>query len=67
MNDHMVVYSTDGHGLCVVLRCVYAKLLQVCLTPSYPMDWSLPVSSVHGILQARLLEWVAIPSCTGSF
>ena len=25
-----------------------------------PMDWSLPGSSVHGIFQARILEWVAI-------
>ena len=28
----------------------------------YPMDWSPPGSSVHGILQARILEWIAIPS-----
>ena len=31
-----------------------------------PMDCSLPTSSVHGILQARRLEWVAIPSSRGS-
>ena len=31
-----------------------------CLTPSDWMDGSLPGSSVHGILQARTLEWVAI-------
>ena len=31
-----------------------------------PMDGSLPGSSVHGILQARILEWVAIPFSTGS-
>ena len=37
-----------------------AKLLQSCLTLSDPMDWSLPGSSVHGIFQARILEWVAI-------
>ena len=34
---------------------------QLCPTLSNPMDYSLPVSSVHGILQARILEWVAIP------
>ena len=33
----------------------------VCLTLCNPMDYSLPGSSVHGILQARILEWVAIP------
>ena len=35
-------------------------LLQSCLTLSDPMDYSLPGSSVHGIFQARVLEWGAI-------
>ena len=34
---------------------------QSCLTLCDPMDCSLPGSSVHEILQARILEWVAIP------
>ena len=38
-----------------------AKSLQSCLTPCKPMT-SLPGSSVYGILQARILEWVAMPS-----
>ena len=33
---------------------------QLCLTLCHPMDCSLPGSSVHGILQARILEWDAI-------
>ena len=33
---------------------------QLCLTLSDPMDCSLPGSSVHGVFQARVLEWVAI-------
>ena len=37
-----------------------AKSLQSCPTPCDPMDCSLPGSSIHGILQARTLEWVAI-------
>ena len=37
-----------------------AKLLQSCPTLCDPMDCSLPGYSVHGILQARTLEWVAI-------
>ena len=41
--------------------CVHAKLLQWCLTLCSPVDCSLPDSSVHGILQARILEWVAMP------
>ena len=38
---------------------VHAKFLQLCLTLCSPMDSSMPGSSVHGILQARILEWVA--------
>ena len=37
-----------------------------CLTLCDPMDWSPPGFSVYGILQARILGWVAIPVCTGS-
>ena len=45
-------------GVCVCV-CVVAYL---CLTVSDPMDYySLPDSSVHGIFQARILKWVAIP------
>ena len=34
---------------------------QSCLTLCNPMDCSWPGSPVHGVLQARMLEWVAIP------
>ena len=40
---------------------------QTCPTPCDPMDCSPPGSSVHVILQARTLEWVAIPSTRGIF
>ena len=43
-----------------------AKLLQSCPTLCDPIDGSLSGSSVHGILQARTLEWVAIPFSRGS-
>ena len=43
-----------------------AKSLQSCPTLWDPMDCSPPGSSVHGILQARILEWVAMPSSRGS-
>ena len=39
---------------------------QLCPTLQDPMDYSLPGFFVHGILQARILEWVAIPFCRGS-
>ena len=35
---------------------VKVLVTQLCLTPCDPMDYSLPGSSVHGILQARILE-----------
>ena len=40
--------------------CVHAKSLQLCPTLCNPMDCSPPGSSIHGILQARTLEWVAV-------
>ena len=46
---------------------VPAKLLQSCPTLCDPMDCSLPGFSVHGVLQARILEWVAMPSSRGIF
>ena len=44
---------------------VAAKLLQSCPTLCDPMDCSPPGSSIHGIFQARVLEWVALPSLAG--
>ena len=49
-----------------VTECVCAKSLQLCLTLCTPMDCSPPGSSVHGILQARVLEWGAVSSSRGS-
>ena len=45
---------------------VKVKVTQSCLTLCNPMDYSLQGSSVHGILQQRILEWVAIPFSRGS-
>ena len=42
------------------------EVAQSCPTLSDPMDCRPPGSSVHGILQARILEWVAIPFSRGS-
>ena len=39
-----------------------SEVTQSCLTLRDPMDCSLPGSSVHGIFQARELEWVPLPS-----
>ena len=45
---------------------VACSVTQLCLTLCDPVDCSPPGSSVHGILQARVLEWVAMPSSRGS-
>ena len=52
--------------ICTLGLYVCAESLQSCLTLCNPIDCSLPGSSVHGILQARTLEWVAMPSSRGS-
>ena len=46
--------------------CVHTQLLSLVLTLRHPMDCSSPGSSVHGIFQAGILEWVAISSSRGS-
>ena len=48
----------------VVVLC---SEVQSCMTLSNPMDCNSPGSSVHGISQAGILEWVAISSSRGSF
>ena len=57
-----MVWETD----LINALCVHAKLFQSCLTLCDPMDCSPPGSSVHGILQARILEWVATRFFRGS-
>ena len=56
--------KNTGVGCHFLLQCMKVKreseVAQWCLTLSDPMDCSLPGSSVHGILQARVLEWGAI-------
>ena len=48
------------------LRSYKELAAQSCPTACNPMDCSPPGSSVHGLLQARILEWVAIPFFRGS-
>ena len=59
--------KNTGVGCHCLLQCMKVKseseVAQLCLTLSDPMDCSPPGSSVHGIFQARVLEWVAIAFC----
>ena len=50
----MVLVRMEEYHVCVLVA-------QSCLTLCNHMDCSLPGSSVHGIFQARILEWVAVP------
>ena len=50
----------------IINMCVHAKSPQSCPTLCDPMNYSPPGSCVHGILQTRILEWVAMPSSRGS-
>ena len=55
------------HSLrCWVHCCCYCLIAKICPSLWDPMDCSLPGSSVHGILQTRILEWVAISFSRGS-
>ena len=58
--------KNTGVGCHFLLQCMKVKseseVAQSCPTLRDPMDYSLPGSSVHGILQARVLEWVPSPS-----
>ena len=51
--------------LCFGMSCMCAKALQLYLTLCNPMDCSPPGSSVHRIIQERILEWVPISSSSG--
>ena len=56
------IYTDTEYSHTYVPYCI----AQSCVTLCDPMDYSPPDSSVHGISQARILEWVAIPFCKGS-
>ena len=65
----IVAVFSDNHmwlSLLSPIPCMHAKLLRSCLTLWDTMDRSLSGSSIHGISQARILEWVAISFSRGS-
>ena len=62
--------KNTGVGCHFLLQCRKVKsereVTQLCLTLRDPMDCSPPGSSIHGIFQARIPEWIALPSSRGS-
>ena len=75
-NNLGVIWKSDTDSFCEVNSHVYAftthvsvkvTVAQLCPVLCNPMSCSLSVSSVHGILKARILEWVAIPFSRGIF
>ena len=64
--SHILRYRAIKFKCHIYLACVCAQSLQLCPTLCNFMDCSPPGSSVHGILQAKILEWVAMPSSRGS-
>ena len=55
------LWYTDLSPFLHFILIVCVLVAQSCLTLCNPMDCSSPGSSVHGILQASIVEWVAIP------
>ena len=62
-------YPKQELYVCISGKCLHrwVLLLQSCLTLCDPTDCNPPGSSVHGILQARIQEWIDMPSSKGSF
>ena len=59
------LYLSPTSWFILPIVCMRAKSLQSCPTLCDPMDCSPPCFSVHVILQARILVWVAVPSSRG--
>ena len=60
------MYTMGNKTNNLILSCERVKVTLSCPTLLDPMDCSPPGSSVHGILQARVLKWIAMPSSRGS-
>ena len=64
-NRNSWLYTWNYTTWLISFACLHAKSLQSCLTLCDPMVCTPPCFSVHVILQARILEWVAVPSSRG--
>ena len=59
-SDYIIFPGISQKWFCVLLNTLYYSVVQSCLILCDLIDCSPPGSSVHGILQARILEWVTI-------
>ena len=59
------IYFHPAYLTSMQSACMHAKLLQLCLTLCNTMDMQSAGSSVHGNIQARIPEWVAMPFSRG--
>ena len=60
ITEHWVEFPVLYSRFSLVIYFIYVLSHSVMPIPCDPIDYSLPGSSVHGILQARILEWVAM-------
>ena len=63
---HLLFWVKFELNCILEVTCVHDKLLQSCLTQCNSKDCSLPGPSRHGMLQARIMKWVAMSSSRGS-
>ena len=63
---HISKFESIKTSVCLHFTSVCVLVTQLWLTLRDPMDYRLPGSSIHGILQARILEWVAMPFSRGN-
>ena len=72
LKNSTLIYDKNSQSVSIegrylnIIKVICAKLLESCLILCHPMFCKSPGSSVPGILQARIVEWVAMPSSRGS-
>ena len=66
LRNFLLIQIKNKYSISFTSKKVKVLVAQSCLTLCNPMNCSSPGFSVHGILQARILEWVAIPFSRGS-
>ena len=66
LRQPVIFFISESQHIVIIQSLTCVLLVQSCPTLCNPMDYSPPGSSIHGMLQARILEWVAISFSRGS-